>query len=209
MHTSLVGALARTGSIALAIVTLGAPGLHAERLPIQTYNTSNGLAHDRIRCIVPDSRGFLWFCTADGLSRFDGSRFVNYGPEQGLPNPSVEEIVEAGPGVYWVATLGGLARLVSGFTPSQDVNGVASNASARPQDSATRSFTAYTLGSDAANQYGLQIAQGSRRAVVDRYCRRLVRPRTAEWAADISSRRSEFRDKPHTSATGASARRRR
>ena len=150
MHTSLVGALARTGSIALAIVTLGAPGLHAERLPIQTYNTSNGLAHDRIRCIVPDSRGFLWFCTADGLSRFDGSRFVNYGPEQGLPNPSVEEIVEAGPGVYWVATLGGLARLVSGFTPSQDVNVVASNASARPQDSATRSFTAYTLGSDAA-----------------------------------------------------------
>ena len=150
LHSCLVGVLGRTGSIALAIVTLGAPGLHAERLPIQTYNTSNGLAHDRIRCIVPDSRGFLWFCTADGLSRFDGSRFVNYGPEQGLPNPSVEEIVEAGPGVYWVATLGGLAQLRSGFTSSQDVEGVAPNASARPQDSATRSFTAYTLGPDAA-----------------------------------------------------------
>ena len=150
LHICLVGALARTGGIALVIIALGAPGLRAERLPIQTYNTSNGLAHDRIRCIVPDSRGFLWFCTADGLSRFDGSRFVNYGPEQGLPNPSVEEIVEGGPGVYWVATLGGLARLRSGSTPSQDVNGVAPNASARPQDSATRSLTAYTLGSDAA-----------------------------------------------------------
>ena len=179
LHTCLVGALARTGSIALAIVTLGAPGLHAERLPIQTYNTSNGLAHDRIRCIVPDSRGFLWFCTADGLSRFDGSRFVNYGPEQGLPNPSVEEIVEAGPGVYWVATLGGLARLQSGFTSSQDVDGVAPNASARPQDSARRSFTAYTLGSDAAVNTVFRFARYRAGRLWIGHRRRLVRPRTA------------------------------
>jgi ligand-binding sensor domain-containing protein/signal transduction histidine kinase len=150
VRTFVAGALARTGGIALAIGALAGAGLHAERLPMQTYNTSNGLAHDRIRCIVPDSRGFLWFCTPDGLSRFDGSRFVNYGLEQGLPNPSVEEIVEVGPGVYWVATLGGLARLRSGFSPPQDVHGVAPDALAPLSDKPFRSLTAYTLGPSAA-----------------------------------------------------------
>ena len=169
LHICLVGALARTGSIALAIVALGAPGLHAERLPIQTYNTSNGLAHDRIRCIVPDSRGFLWFCTADGLSRFDGSRFVNYGPEQGLPNPSVEEIVEGGPGVYWVATLGGLARLRIGL---HSLAGRQRRCAERLRTSAGFG-DAFPHGLHAglrrSSQYGLQIAQGSRRSSVDRY----------------------------------------
>jgi ligand-binding sensor domain-containing protein len=89
----------------------GSVDIQAERLAVQIYDASDGLAHSRIRCVVPDSRGFLWFCTTEGLSRFDGSRFVNYGPEQGLPHPSVEEFVEVGPGVYWIATFSGLARL--------------------------------------------------------------------------------------------------
>jgi hypothetical protein len=33
----------------------------------------------------PDSRGFLWFCTNEGLSRFDGYGFTNYSTDQGLP----------------------------------------------------------------------------------------------------------------------------
>jgi hypothetical protein len=35
---------------------------------------------------VRDSRGFLWFCTREGLSRFLGYTFTTYGTEQGLPN---------------------------------------------------------------------------------------------------------------------------
>ena len=112
------GTLARILGAAIAIAVSGSADLQAERVPFHTYNAADGLAHDRIRCILADSRGFLWFCTADGLSRFDGSRFINYGPEQGLPHPAVEEIVEAGPGVYWVATVGGLARLRSDSDPS-------------------------------------------------------------------------------------------
>jgi ligand-binding sensor domain-containing protein/signal transduction histidine kinase len=96
---------------ALALIALSPGLLRAEHLPIRTYNASHGLAHDRVRCVLADSRGFLWFCTADGLSRFDGAHFVNYGVEQGLPHPEVNAIVEAGPGVYWVATERGLARL--------------------------------------------------------------------------------------------------
>src|SRR6185503_18961319 len=45
----------------------------AERLPIRGYTVEDGLAHARVRRIVRDARGFLWFCTIDGLSRFDGT----------------------------------------------------------------------------------------------------------------------------------------
>ena len=57
----------------------------ARRLPIETYTTAEGLARDHIRCIVQDSHGFLWFCTTEGLSRFDGYEFVNYQVERVCP----------------------------------------------------------------------------------------------------------------------------
>jgi ligand-binding sensor domain-containing protein len=53
--------------------------LHAQQLPIKRYTTDDGLPHNSINKIVRDSRGFLWFCTGDGLSRFDGYTFTNYG----------------------------------------------------------------------------------------------------------------------------------
>src|SRR6185436_9629561 len=66
----------------------------AERLPLKSYTTTDGLAHNVVNKIVRDSRGFLWFCTADGLSRFDGYTFANYGTEHGLPHPNVTNILE-------------------------------------------------------------------------------------------------------------------
>jgi ligand-binding sensor domain-containing protein len=48
------------------------PLAHAERLPLKAYTVADGLAHNEINKMVRDSRGFLWFCTAEGLSRFEG-----------------------------------------------------------------------------------------------------------------------------------------
>jgi ligand-binding sensor domain-containing protein/signal transduction histidine kinase len=84
--------------------------LHGTRLPIRTYTTADGLARDHILCIAQDSHGFLWFCTAEGLSRFDGYRFTNYTTAQGLPDNEIEDFLETRAGVYWVATGGGLCR---------------------------------------------------------------------------------------------------
>jgi|HubBroStandDraft_5_1064220.scaffolds.fasta_scaffold722813_1 ligand-binding sensor domain-containing protein len=47
--------------------------------------TAIALLSNTINKIVADSRGFIWFCTAEGLSRFDGYRFVNFGVAQWLP----------------------------------------------------------------------------------------------------------------------------
>jgi len=82
----------------------------AERLPIKNYTTADGLSHNIVNKILRDSRGFLWFCTAEGLSRFDGYSFTNYGTAEGLPHPNVSDILETRGGEYWVATNAGLVR---------------------------------------------------------------------------------------------------
>jgi PAS domain S-box-containing protein len=79
----------------------------AQQLPVNSYTTADGLAHDRVIRIVRDSRGFLWLCTVDGLSRFDGAEFTTYGTDQGLPFPFVNDLLEVRPGEYWLATNGG------------------------------------------------------------------------------------------------------
>ena len=87
----------------------------AERLPLRVYTTTDGLADDRIKCIVPDSRGFIWFCAPGGLSRFDGQGFTTYAvPDEPVSN-SINDFLETSRGVYWVATNGGG---VYRFTPS-------------------------------------------------------------------------------------------
>ncbi len=99
------------GLTVLATLLLAMPGrAHAERLPIKPYSTADGLPRDYINRIVQDSRGFLWFCTIEGLSRFDGYGFKNYGTAEGLPSRYVSDFLETRNGTYWVATNEGLCR---------------------------------------------------------------------------------------------------
>src|SRR3989442_428063 len=104
--------------ISLIFVSSVAQG---ERLPLRAYTTADGLAHNEINKIVRDSRGFLWFCTADGLSRFDGYVFTNYGTDQGLPHANVTDLLETRSGEYWVATYGGIVRFNPKGAPSNRV----------------------------------------------------------------------------------------
>jgi ligand-binding sensor domain-containing protein/signal transduction histidine kinase len=101
-----IASLVALGSL-LAFPSIG----RAERLPVKSYTVADGLAHDRVLRIVRDSRGFLWFCTAGGLSRFDGRQFVSYAVEDGLPIQSLTHLLENADGSYWIATNGaGLVR---------------------------------------------------------------------------------------------------
>jgi hypothetical protein len=127
--------------IATAILLL-ATTAYGERLPLRSYTAANGLPHDRVKCLVRDSHGFLWFCTAGGLSRFDGDEFVNYGIAQGLSHPSINHLIEAPDGTYWVATNGGG---VCRFQPYS--RGPAATVAARPVV-----FTCFVVGNGFANR---------------------------------------------------------
>src|SRR6185369_15971189 len=96
--------------LTLSIVSFLTLTCQAEKLPLKIYTTADGLAHNTVNKIVRDSRGFLWFCTEEGLSRFDGYTFTNYRTEQGLPHPSINDLLETHAGDYWIATNGGLVH---------------------------------------------------------------------------------------------------
>jgi ligand-binding sensor domain-containing protein/two-component sensor histidine kinase len=100
--------------------------VHAERLPTRIYTIADGLPRDAALCIKQDSRGFMWFCTPEGLSRFDGYEFKNYPKEYGLPNRYVLDFLETRSGKIWVGTENGLAL----FDPKGQPAGASENNSA-------------------------------------------------------------------------------
>ncbi len=85
----------------------------AQRLPIKTYTVGDNLVHNNINQIFQDAKGFLWIATAEGLSRFDGYGFVNYGIQDGLNQIFVNDIAVDRQGNLWAATNGGgVSRLI-------------------------------------------------------------------------------------------------
>lgn len=83
----------------------------AQRLPLKLYTSAEGLASGAIFQIARDSRGFLWFSTRDGLSRFDGREFVNYQIENETNAATFNHTLETRDGAFWVSASGGLYRV--------------------------------------------------------------------------------------------------
>jgi signal transduction histidine kinase/ligand-binding sensor domain-containing protein/DNA-binding response OmpR family regulator len=47
----------------------------SEIIQFDHFNLDDGLSQYTVYCIIQDSKGFLWFGTADGLNRYDGYKF--------------------------------------------------------------------------------------------------------------------------------------
>jgi hypothetical protein len=78
----------------VAMLSCGGFEVCAQQVPVRHYSVNDGLANNVVRCVFQDSKGYLWFGTFDGLSRFDGYRFTNYGPRDGLEHPVINTIIE-------------------------------------------------------------------------------------------------------------------
>lgn len=96
--------------LVLALVVAAGNAAMAERLPIKAYTSSDGLGSSFVNQLMCDSSGFMWFCTRDGLSRFDGARFITYNVGNRSSPPGIESITETRGGTYWIGTTGGLYR---------------------------------------------------------------------------------------------------
>lgn len=132
---------------AFSVCVLLSAGLRdtvAQQIPVRSYKVGDGLAHNRIQHIYQDRYGYLWISTSEGLSRFDGYRFVNYDRRQGLGNQVINFMTEDRRGRLWVATNGGgVARLLD-----EELG----NASSGVEPSTRKKFVSYPVGDNNPDQ---------------------------------------------------------
>lgn len=63
---------------------------------------ADGLPSNVVYDIYEDSKGFIWFCTDQGISRYDGSVFQNYSIKDGIPDTEIFRIREDKQQRYWL-----------------------------------------------------------------------------------------------------------
>ncbi|MBI4854062.1 MAG: GAF domain-containing protein [Acidobacteria bacterium] len=96
--------------VTILLLVLLTPSVQAQIYKFKVYNTSSGLPNNAIYYILQDSKGYMWFATNDGVSRYDGIKYQSFSIEQGLADNSVRAILEDKSGNIWFSTRGGVSR---------------------------------------------------------------------------------------------------
>lgn len=87
----------------------------AQELSHIDYTVKDGLPGSDVYQCLQDRSGFMWFCTNQGVSRFDGKTFRNFSKEDGLPDNEILKLYLDAHGDVWFVSLKG--------TPSVYYNG--------------------------------------------------------------------------------------
>ena len=118
----------------VALLILAMAGVaHAQRVQFRHLRSGDGLAGPWVQAITQDHRGFMWFGTAQGLSRYDGYTMHSYRHEKGdttsLPDNTIHALLEDHLGTLWIGTAGqGIFRIEKGAVRNFSMaNGMRSN----------------------------------------------------------------------------------
>ncbi len=88
--------------------------VYAQQYVIKNYGVSEGLGQSQVQAIAQDSLGYLWVGTmGGGISRFDGTNFVNYARKNGLASNFVVSIQVIDRETILVGTKSGLSKITS------------------------------------------------------------------------------------------------
>ena len=79
---------------ALFLILFLFTNIYSQTPPYYLYTSADGLASSTVFHMIQDKAGYLWFGTLNGLSRFDGTRFITYRIKDGLNSNSITQIVE-------------------------------------------------------------------------------------------------------------------
>lgn len=95
------------------LLALLCPALsQAQNHKFEHISVANGLSHSVVLCAFQDSQGFLWFCTQDGLNKYDGYDFTIYRRDNDDPysisSNFARDVIEDAEGYLWITTDYGL-----------------------------------------------------------------------------------------------------
>src|SRR5581483_709596 len=99
---------------ALVVLALGLglqPLALAQRYTFQAYD--KGLGNPNVTCMLQDRTGYLWIGTQNGLFRYDGVGFQEFGRQDGLGGTFITALRLDQDGRFWVGTTEGLYHLNS------------------------------------------------------------------------------------------------
>ena len=118
---SLVAIPGRQAVLARSPKNVVGPSIAEETAPVpsntarfDTISMADGLSDDVVYSILQDRRGYMWFGTGNGLTRYDGYQYTVYRTEPGDPTSLAHDMVpviyETPNGDLWIGTAAGLDR---------------------------------------------------------------------------------------------------
>ena len=92
----------------LLILILPSSTSAAEQYSFLRLSARDGLINNQVTYLFEDSKGFIWIGTTSGLSRFDGTHFVNYSHNRNdstsIRDNYISNIQEDKDGLLWIET---------------------------------------------------------------------------------------------------------
>ena len=76
--------------------------IHSQTPSYYHYTSSDGLASSTVYDIIQDKDGFMWFATANGISKFDGNHFKTFRTKDGLNSNSIISLLEGKKGELYI-----------------------------------------------------------------------------------------------------------
>jgi streptogramin lyase len=71
------------------------------------WQREQGLPQNFVRALAQTRDGYIWVGTDDGVSRFDGARFVSFGLQEGFRGGPVQALLGDSQGALWIGSVGG------------------------------------------------------------------------------------------------------
>jgi ligand-binding sensor domain-containing protein len=87
------------------------------------FSVNEGLPSSNVYCAHQDNKGYMWFATNKGVSKFNGKKFINYSTVSGLSDDEVFRVFQDSKERLWFATANGeVSYYLNGkfFNPSND-----------------------------------------------------------------------------------------
>ncbi|MDN5284597.1 MAG: hypothetical protein JWR38_871 [Mucilaginibacter sp.] len=101
----------RSKKLILLLLLLRTTAFAQHELNFTTLTAKDGLSSNTVNAILKDRYGLMWFGTADGLNKFDGTNVTVYRHDArdttSLPANEVLALYEDASGRIWIATTGG------------------------------------------------------------------------------------------------------